>query len=489
MSEERWFSEEVPTFAVVGRVNMGKSSVLATLLEIDDDKLLRISDTPGETTNCQILPVEFDGEEHLRFIDTPGFARPVDALREIEKLAGDELPGPDHIRRFVSDEATRGEFPDECRLLEPIVEGAGIIYIVDPSKPLRDASLAEIEILRWTGRPRLAVLNCKEEKAKFEDEWRARLGTSFNLVRTFNAHRARYSERRRLLVSLLDIEERHAERIERVVESITGEWEQRREEAAEAIIDFLENALTLRVEKGGSDLELEKGRRRRQLEESLKERYQKRLAKLERVCLQSLLRIYRHKRLDVGDSDVGFEGLDLQSEESWRKWGLDRWQLTAAGAAVGASAGAVVDISTGGHTLGAGIAVGGMLGGAAAFFKGENLPELKVKRGGIPVFSFGGSRTLVVGPPDSPNFPWLLLDSILLRYRKILERTHARRDDGSLGAGGSETAEESITRTFSPERRKILQKWFASCLKGKPDRALESDVYRELVETLKEIEE
>ena len=487
MSKERWISDEVPSFAVVGRVNMGKTSVLATLLEIDDDKALRISATPGETTICQILPVEFDGEEHLRFIDTPGFSRPVDALRQIKKLAGQAPPGPEHVRRFVADETMRDEFEDECLLLEPIVEGAGVIYIVDPSKPLRPASLAEIEILRWTGRPRLAVLNCKEQEAKHEKEWRERLGTAFNLVRTFNAHRARYAERRRLLVSLLDIEEKHAGRIERVVESITGEWEQRREESAETIIDFLEDALTLRVEKGGSDLELETGRRRKRLEDELKNRYHARLAKLERACLQSLLRIYRHKRLDVGDSDVGFEGLDLLSEESWRKWGLNRWQLTAAGAVAGVAAGAAVDISTGGHTLGAGMAVGGMLGGAAAFFKGESLPELKVKRG-MPVFSFGGGRTLVVGPPNSPNFPWLLLDSILLRYRKILERTHARRDDGTLRQEGEGISEESITRTFSPERRKVLQKWFVSCMKGKPDRVMEADVYRELVETLKEIE-
>ena len=67
----RWVADGIPTFAVVGRVNMGKSAVLATLLEIDDDQVIRISPTPGETTRCQVLPVVFDGHEHLRFIDTP----------------------------------------------------------------------------------------------------------------------------------------------------------------------------------------------------------------------------------------------------------------------------------------------------------------------------------------------------------------------------------------------------------------------------------
>jgi GTP-binding protein EngB required for normal cell division len=52
---------EVPSFAVVGRVNMGKSAVIATLLEIDDNELVRVSATPGETTRCQVHPVVFDG--------------------------------------------------------------------------------------------------------------------------------------------------------------------------------------------------------------------------------------------------------------------------------------------------------------------------------------------------------------------------------------------------------------------------------------------
>lgn len=49
---KKWINENIPCFAVVGRVNMGKSAVLATLLEIDDDETIRVSPTPGETTTA-----------------------------------------------------------------------------------------------------------------------------------------------------------------------------------------------------------------------------------------------------------------------------------------------------------------------------------------------------------------------------------------------------------------------------------------------------
>ena len=44
-------------------------------------------------------------------------------------------------------------------LLTPILEGAGILYVVDAGAPYRENYEAEMEILRWTGRPSMAVIN------------------------------------------------------------------------------------------------------------------------------------------------------------------------------------------------------------------------------------------------------------------------------------------------------------------------------------------
>jgi GTPase Era involved in 16S rRNA processing len=114
---------DAPTFAVVGKVNMGKSSVLSTLLEIDDDMLIRVSSTPGETTRCYALPLTFDDKEMIRFVDTPGFSRALEVMRVIQDLHGEGTPDRATIRRFVDEQMENGEFEDEARLLEPVVEG------------------------------------------------------------------------------------------------------------------------------------------------------------------------------------------------------------------------------------------------------------------------------------------------------------------------------------------------------------------------------
>ena len=224
--------------------------------------------------------------------------------------------------------------------------------------------------------------------------------------------------------------------------------------------------------------------RRERKQAALAEEYFGKLAKLESRCLGRLLTIYRHHLLEPDVDPRRHRGLDLATEETWRKWGLNRWQLTAAGAVAGGAAGAVFDLGVGVHSLGAGTIIGALGGGTAAFFKGGQLPELKVKLGGGLKLKGGDGRSLVVGPPASPNFAWVLLDSMLLRYRGILARAHGRRDEARLDPGG----DESIVRQLPGDQRSLLQKWFTSCLKGSPDRGREPEVFATLVALLEEVD-
>ncbi len=470
--------EGIPTFAVVGKVNMGKSSVLATLLEVDDDQVIRISSTPGETTRCQILPVEFDGREMIRFIDTPGFARPLEAMRAIEALHADSggsgTPGLAAIRAFVDEYGGTGEFEDEVQLLGPLVEGAGLLYVLDPSKPLRDAFIAEMEILRWTGRQRMALLNEKEEDTEYLADWKNRLGSYFNLVRTFDAHEARFEERRRLLKSLLEINEDHRELIEETISYLDDEWNQRREESVEAIISFLEKGLDYRVEQRVEERDMEMPHRREKIGQELTKRYYDAIAKMEKKAVESILQVYRHHLGRVEITATDFAGIDLEQQETWQKWGLSRSQLAIAGGVTGGTGGLAIDIGTGGLSHGLGTLLGAVGGAAAAFWKGSELPDLALDLQKGVKLAHGEGTALRLGPPKNENFAWILLDTVLGHYRVIVSRAHGKRKELVLD---HESLEGGLVQSIKGEDRRILQKWFLSCAKGKVDRGIEPQVF------------
>jgi len=118
----------LPVFAVVGHTNKGKSSIVATLASDDS---VEIGPEPGTTTRCRRYPMVVDGEELYALVDTPGFQRARRALHWMKQHETSADLHADVARRFL--EAHRGQdsFPDECELLQPILDGAGILYVVD----------------------------------------------------------------------------------------------------------------------------------------------------------------------------------------------------------------------------------------------------------------------------------------------------------------------------------------------------------------------
>ena len=74
----------IPTFAVVGHPNKGKSSIVATLAE---DERLAIGPTPGTTRRAAPHTFSIDGQPQYVLVDTPGFQRAGAVLEWLEARA------------------------------------------------------------------------------------------------------------------------------------------------------------------------------------------------------------------------------------------------------------------------------------------------------------------------------------------------------------------------------------------------------------------
>ncbi|WP_167854842.1 DUF3482 domain-containing protein [Mangrovimicrobium sediminis] len=411
---------QVPGFAVVGRPNKGKSSVVATLARDDS---VHIAAAAGSTRDVRRFPMRVDGETLYELVDTPGMQRARQVLAWLREHCQDAAARPAAVRQFLLEHRDDAQFADEVHALEPVVAGAGIIYVVDGSVPFGADYEAEMEVLRWTGRPSLALVN-PIENSDYVEQWVTGLGQYFQTVRVFDAHRAEHHKQLELLSLFGHLDPEWQQPLQRAVSVLRADRERQHLEAAEAIALMVEEGITYSVSQA-----LPEGAPEAPVKKLLYNRYCRHLIRRERQCREQVEALFYYRELKTAEAGMDFDEEELFDQENWYLWGLSQRQLLvaagAAGGIAGGSAGMVVDGMAGGLLHGLGTLAGG-IGGAIAssrqvLRRSEDIARWTVS--GIPT----GGRRLVYGPSRNLNFPFVLLGRALQHHRQVSQRTHAVR--------------------------------------------------------------
>jgi hypothetical protein len=452
-----------PVFAVVGHPNKGKSSIVATLAR---DETVAISPLPGTTVDDREYPMVIDGETLYMLVDTPGFQRARAALEWMQQQAGSATERPDIVRRFVEQHRNDPRFDAECNLLTPVLEGAGILYVVDGSRPFGQEYEAEMEILRWTGQPSLALINLIGD-SDYTDEWHNALGQYFRIVRVFDAMTADFDKRIQLLLAFGQIREEWREPLERAVRVLQDEQAQRRELSARVIAEAIAAMITHTCRKRLSDDQADEA-----IRQQLRTSYTQDLIAMEQRCRSDVEQIYNYRHLERHEAVVQLLDEDLFARQTWDLFGLTRQQLIAAGSVGGAAAGGVIDLAVGGASLLMGAGLGALIGGASAWFTADRVADVRVL--GRPL----GGQVLGVGPMRNVNFPYVVLGRALLHHRMIEDRTHACRDPLDLQRASAPL--QSITA----EHRKRLERVFS---KMRNQQALNPDLLDRLAVEIEQL--
>lgn len=468
----------VPAFAIVGRVNKGKSSVVATLAE---DPTVEIHEDAGTTRRCREYPVEVDGERLFVLVDTPGFEEADRALAWLRERESSAAARPDVVRDFVDAHDGSPDFETECRLLRPILDGAGVLYVVDGTQPYRRNYEAEMEILAWTGQPRMALVNRigDEDHAA---EWRAALDQYFKVVRDFDAHAATFQERLALLEDFRVLRPEWREVLDRATEALRSDRARRLEEATDAVTELLLSALGFSIERSAArheDLDGQRAELQRVFHDELRARERRQRRRVEEV--------FRHEGVVREDADLAMPRWDedLFAERSWTDLGLTGWQLVAAGVVGGAAVGLGIDAALGGLSGGGGAVAGGAVGGVAGAVRAsQRLADVRTLRGaGSALKTILGHRrlpTFRIGPHASPNFPFVLIDRALLHLQAVEARTHAERDALRVS---------STSRQWSEERRRRVARLAAKvrAARGDVPRGVHAELRREVRSLVREV--
>jgi len=465
--------DTIPEFAIVGHPNEGKSSVLSTLAEDDS---VRISATPGETLLCQQFPVVIDGREVIRFIDTPGFQNPRKVLHQLQSLCD---ATENVIAAFRERNVSDPEFKEDCELLHPITQGAGIIYVVDGSRPVRSVDRAEMEILRLTGLPRMAILNSKDATTDFLDQWKDEFRKCFNVFRIFNAHTANYAQRLELLESLKNIDQDWQAALDTVIAAFKKDWAQRILNSAGIITEMLQECLSYTVVRDLADSNDEKT-----LQADMRQAYEKHIRKIESRAHHKIRSLFKHNifNYELPPSSILHE--DLFSESTWKFLGLSRMQQIAAAGIGGAGIAAAIDAATFGTSFGMFAALGGLAGASWAALGGKSLARTKVL--GIPL----GARELQIGPLKNSQFLYILLDRSLIYFSHVSNWAHGRRDyDAARMVQNQKPARGGYVSQWDAAARSICNAFFkdATTSKGSSNQDTEQQIKNFLTAQLQKI--
>jgi GTPase Era involved in 16S rRNA processing len=446
-SNEESVSNNYPKFAVVGHPNKGKSSIVSALA-LDDS--VQIGDTPGTTQVKRGFPLKVDGKIIYELFDTPGFQRArrvLSWLNQQESVSADKKG--DVVRAFIEAHRSDERFRDEIELLEPIMNGAGIIYVVDASKPYGPEYEVEMEILRWCGQPSMAILNLIG-KEDYREQWKSALGHYFRMVRTFNPVKATFRDHIELLDSMSQLKEEWTKPIKVAIKVLEDLQEQKIEQTVDSITSNMVKTLSY-----VHSIEIGDERVTNTEEENLKLTYRENIIKFEKDQEQNIEKIWNHRSVEKIENMLVLDSVGLFSKESASIFGLSQQQLVITGASAGAMGGLGIDLLLGGGSLFLGSIIGGAVGGVGAMVGFDNLYKVEVLGQNI------GKRELSVGPMQNLNFPYILLGRALYHASVIAKRSHAMR--GNVNLEDEEFLTEQI---IDSNKRKILENVHVALRKG-----------------------
>jgi len=404
-----------PVFVVVGHPNKGKSSIVSAL-SMDDT--IAVSDTPGTTKVARSFFFKVDGKIYYELVDTPGFQRPKKVLKYLKSF-GDvgALQRPKLLEKFVEEFKDDEAFSDDVELLKPIIAGAGIIYVVDASKPYSSEYDTQMEILRYSGNPSMAILNQIDDE-DFSDEWDVVLGQYFRLVKRFDPMVADVDEHVDLLEAMGHVATKWQKPLKEVTKYLKKHHDRLKDEIALKIAKSLQEVLSYKLESSKSES--------LKVQEEFKKRFRDKIYSIENALRRDIKKLLNFKNIEFEVSDKELE-FDLLSSRSREVFGLPREKLLWLSAVSGGVVGGGVDLAFGGHTFFLGSVIGALAGVATTLWGYEEVSKIK----------FISKDVMKIGPIKDINFGFVFLNRALVYAKSLLEKSHADRSTQRIVFDGS----------------------------------------------------
>ncbi len=345
--------------AVVGHTNTGKTSLLRTLTR--NVNFGKVADAPGTTQQVHGARVMLGGTCVLMLFDTPGIEDSMGLLDYLEQISGqgDRLDGPDRIRLFLKGPEASGQYEQEARVLDKLLDCQAGLYVIDVREPVLAKHKDELFILASCGRPLLPILNFVASPAARSAQWRetlSRLG--LHTCVEFDSVSPPIEGEDTLYRTLAILLSSHQSLLSALQLQSARQKVARRAAGMALIAGLLIDIAALRTPSRTEPEPLEQAILAQQA--TVRQR--------EQACVQALLTLFQFRPDDYLTHPLpitdGRLSIDLFNPQALKDMGVH----VSKGIAAGVLAGAAADVLSAGLSLGTGMLIGAVAGGAVQGF-------------------------------------------------------------------------------------------------------------------------
>jgi hypothetical protein len=341
--------------AVVGHTNTGKTSLLRTLTR--DRAFGDVDDAPGTTRHVQSAAVMLDGQTVLVWFDTPGLEDSVSLRDYVEGFthAINRLDNHDRIERFLSDPLAQTTFEQEHRVLTQAMRSDALLYVVDARDPVLAKHRDELFLLQACARPVLPVLNFVASPEADIKPWVQMFARqAIHVYLQFDSISPPVNGQQMMYDTLGQLLVQHQSLFKALSSHVAQERRHRMTAAIESLSWLcVAVAATSRMVKDETAV----------IEQAINEQQQE-VRQQEQALVGQLLALYEFDQQDYLPATEGWQAgqwqADVFAEQTLASLGIK----LGTGAAVGAAAGAVVDVLSAGLSLGTGTLIGAAAGSA-----------------------------------------------------------------------------------------------------------------------------
>jgi hypothetical protein len=341
--------------AVVGHTNVGKTSLLRTLTK--NRCFGEVADQPGTTRHVEAAKVMLHTQAALEWYDTPGLEDSVGLRDRVDAIQspGLRLDGPDRIERFLNSARGLPLFEQEQRVLAQVLQSDAMLYVVDARDAVLEKHRDEIHLLQSCARPLLPVFNFTAGRDADVGPWIevfARHGIHVHL--SFDTVSPPINGEQEMYATLAQLMGRFRTTFQALATQADEQRQRRLHAALNLVADLCVTAAAARQTAVNEPQAIELGVQQ-----------QRELARgLESGTVSQLLALYEFDPQDYLppgiDLSDGQWSVDLFSKQAMALAGVELGK----GAAMGAIAGAAIDLASVGLTFGTGTLVGAALGSA-----------------------------------------------------------------------------------------------------------------------------